>query len=110
MARARSYFADGRRRVLLYTERAQFYNRHRIRGVKDVLFYQLPEHPQFYLELVNLLEEESAPGAELATATVAYSRLDALRLERVVGADRAATMLRRGKEGGGGAAGTFMFC
>lgn len=109
MARARSYFADGRRRVLLYTERAQFYNRHRIRGVKDILFYQLPEHPQYYLELTNLLEEESTPGAELASATVVYSRFDALRLERVVGADRARTMLKRGKKGGAGA-GTFLFC
>ena len=103
MARARSYFADGRRRVLLYTERAQFYNRHRIRGVKDILFYQLPEHPQFYEELVNLLEEESMPGVGLATATVVYSRYDALRLERVVGSERAKTMMKKKN-------GTFLFC
>jgi len=112
MARARAYFADGRRRVLLYTERAQFYNRHRIRGVKDILFYQLPEHPQFYLELVNLLEEDAAGGHQgadmMATAVVIYSRFDALRLERVVGAERAGTMLKRGKKGT--AEGTFLFC
>ena len=103
MARARSYFADGRRRVLLYTERAQFYNRHRIRGVKDIVFYQLPEHPQFYEELVNFLEEENVPGAGLATATVMYTRYDALRLERVVGSDRSKTMLKKKN-------GTFLFC
>jgi U3 small nucleolar RNA-associated protein 25 len=103
MARARSYFADGRRRVLVYTERAQFYNRHRIRGVKDILFYQLPEHPQFYSELVNFLEEENTPGVGLATATVMYSKYDALRLERVVGSERAKTMMKKKN-------GTFLFC
>ena len=105
MARARSYFADGRRRVLVYTERAQFYNRHRIRGVKDILFYQLPEHPQFYSELVNFLEEENTPGVGLATATatVMYSKYDALRLERAVGSERAKMMLKKKN-------GTFLFC
>ena len=101
--------------VLLYTERAQFYNRHRIRGAKvgewadpapalrrlreqaleprpptppshahtitkprllvplpccppplpcqSILFYQLPEHPQFYAELLNLMEEGEAGEA-----------------------------------------------
>jgi len=103
MARARSYFADGRRRVLVYTERAQFYNRHRIRGVKDIWFYQLPEHPQFYSELVNFLEEENTPGVGLATATVMYSKYDVLRLERVVGSERAKTMVKKKN-------GTFLFC
>jgi U3 small nucleolar RNA-associated protein 25 len=104
MARARSYFADGRRRVLVYTERAQFYNRHRLRGVKDIWFYQLPEHPQFYSELVNYLEEENTtPGVGLATATVMYSKYDVLRLERVVGSERAKTMVKKKN-------GTFLFC
>jgi hypothetical protein len=57
-----------RPQVLLYTERAQFYNRHRIRGAREILFYQLPEHPQFYAELLNLMEEGAAgetPTGEL---------------------------------------------
>jgi U3 small nucleolar RNA-associated protein 25 len=115
MARARSYFADGRRRVLLYTERAQFYNRHRIRGLKDILFYQLPEHPQFYLELVNWLDEEGGNGAAagMATVTVAFSKFDMLRLERVVGTERAALMTKKAKHKGRSTSertGTFMFC
>jgi hypothetical protein len=121
-ARARAYFFDRRKSLLLYTERAQFYNRHRIRGAKvgvacrvcvrcrqggqhckltgapqpavlgvpaccrmslntlppfhsppptlpstlqDILFYQLPEHPEFYSELLNLVEE--GEGGETPT-------------------------------------------
>jgi Utp25, U3 small nucleolar RNA-associated SSU processome protein 25 len=33
-ARARSHFADGRAPLLLYTERAHFYHRHRLRGIR----------------------------------------------------------------------------
>lgn len=122
MARARAYFADGRRRVLLYTERAQFYNRHRIRGIKDILFYQLPDHPQFYLEVVNWIEESGpshdkneAGGISMGGATVCFSKFDALKLERVVGSDRARLMLRRSRKAdslskGRSNTGTFMFC
>lgn len=33
-ARARAYFRQGRRKILLYTERAQFYNRGRTPGIQ----------------------------------------------------------------------------
>lgn len=104
MSRARSYFLDGRRRVLVYTERAQFFNRHRIRGIKDVYFFQLPEHPQFYAEIGNFIEEGDSDG----TITVAFSKFDLLRLERIVGTEKARLMVKRGKSGS--AAGTFVFC
>jgi U3 small nucleolar RNA-associated protein 25 len=103
-ARARTYFADGRKRVLVYTERAQFYNRHRLRGAKDIFFYQLPEHPHFYSELVNLLEEASLPGAELPTVTSVFGRFDGWRLGRVVGSGRAGKMLKKEDTS------TFLFC
>lgn len=104
MARARSYFADNRRRVLVYTERAQFYNRHRIRGIQDVYFYQLPDHPQFYAELGNFIEESS----QGSTMNVVFSKFDLLRLERIVGTARAKKMLSRCS--GTKADGTFIFC
>jgi U3 small nucleolar RNA-associated protein 25 len=78
-ARARAYFFDRRKQVLLYTERAQFYNRHRIRGARNILFYQLPEHAAFYSELLNLLEEaetgETPTGALGAGCWVAWHGL-----------------------------------
>jgi hypothetical protein len=131
-ARARAYFFDRRKSLLLYTERGQFYNRHRIRGAKvgfacrafvcchlggqyrkltgsrqpavlgipswrclpvdmipplppalpplqDILFYQLPEHPEFYSELLNLVEE--GEGGETPTG----GWRPALRVGGVVG-------------------------
>ena len=97
-ARARTLFADGRKRVLLVTERAHFYHRRKIRGVNEVHFYALPERAEFFAEFVqfaNLRESSSSKlvGASANRATVAFSRLDAMRLERVVGTARAKKML-----------------
>ncbi|GFR41586.1 hypothetical protein Agub_g2307, partial [Astrephomene gubernaculifera] len=111
VTRARARFFHGQRRVLLYTERAHFYNRHRIRGIKDILFYGLPDHGHYYSELVNLLEEGggaaaaggAAAGAHQATVTALFCGWDVLQLERVVGSGRARRMLR-------GESGTYMFC
>jgi U3 small nucleolar RNA-associated protein 25 len=72
-------------------------------NLQDILFYQLPQHPQFYSELVNFFEESAAGGA-MATVSVLFGRSDALRLERVVGSARAAKMLKSGGSG------TFLFC
>jgi U3 small nucleolar RNA-associated protein 25 len=132
-ARGRALFADGRRRLLVYTERAQFFNRHRLRGAKGVTFYQLPEHPAFYAEVVNFLEGEDGTGGPGGAAAavgdppvrVYFSRFDALRLARVAGSARAARMLAPRRAGGGaggaaaalagggagaGGAETFLFC
>ena len=96
-ARARSLFVDGRKRVLLVTERAHFYHRRRIRGVREVHFYGVPECAEYYAEMLGFLgaEEAQGGGARVAapTSTVVFSRLDALRLERVAGSARAKKML-----------------
>ena len=89
--------ADGRKRVLLVTERAHFYFRRRIRGVREVHFYSLPEHAGYYAEMLGFLgAEEAAAGAAAVAApssSAVFSRLDALQLERVVGTARAKKML-----------------
>ena len=54
-ARARTLFADGRKRVLLLSERAHFYFRRRIKGAREICFYSLPEHAHYYPELVSYL-------------------------------------------------------
>jgi len=56
VARSRARFFRGDRDLLLYTGRAHFFNRYCIRGIHHLIFYSLPEFPQFYPEMVNLLE------------------------------------------------------
>ena len=100
-ARARTLFADGRKRVLLLSERAHFYFRRRVKGAREICFYSLPEHAHFYPELVSYLAGSSAAAGSSGAPVVGhaagvialFSKLDALKLERVVGASRCAKMI-----------------
>ena len=97
--RARSFFADGRVTLLLYTERAHFYHRFRIRGAREILFYAPPARASFYAELLNMMG-----GADAPRTTLMYTRYDGMQLEQIVGSARAGKMLAPD------AAPAFMFC
>ena len=98
--RARTLFFQGKCRVLLYTERAHFYHRFHLRGVREVFFYALPEHAAFYAEVVNLMEApEKKPkvgvdGGSAAHVHTLFTKWDVLALQRVVGASRATRMMK----------------
>ncbi|XP_073290423.1 protein NUCLEOLAR FACTOR 1 isoform X2 [Primulina huaijiensis] len=88
ISHVRGQFFRGEKRIMLYTERSHFYYRYKIRGVKNLLIYSLPERKEFYPEIVNFLE----PSADMS-CTILFSRLDYLRLERIVGSTAAKRMV-----------------
>ncbi|KAH9603927.1 hypothetical protein KSS87_018011 [Heliosperma pusillum] len=92
ISRARNWFIKGERKIMLYTERAHFYHRYKIRGIKNLIFYSLPERKEFYPEVLNMLEE-----SQNMTSTVLFSRFDQLRLERIVGGAAAKRMTKSEK-------------
>ncbi|PIA25202.1 hypothetical protein AQUCO_12300030v1 [Aquilegia coerulea] len=98
ISRARVWFFEGMRKIMLYSERAHFYHRYKIRGIKNLIIYSLPERKEFYPEIINMLEE-----SEDMSCTVLFSRLDQLRLERIVGTKHAKRMTSSEKS-------IFVFC
>ena len=95
--RTRAHFLSGRHSILLYTQRAHHFFRLRLRGVRRVVLYGLPDSPIFYEEVAggfigtSLQEQRLQP--EEAGVRCMFSRFDAMALERVVGAGRLKGML-----------------
>ena len=86
LSRARSYFQSGKFPLILLTERAYFFRRFgRVRGVKRVVFYGLPEYPQFYTEIVRWMDGLAEGEGEVK---VICSRWDWWKVERIVGTER----------------------
>ncbi|XP_048486057.1 U3 small nucleolar RNA-associated protein 25 homolog [Plutella xylostella] len=94
IARARDMFFHSEAHFLLYSERAHFYRRLRVKGVRHVVFYQPPTYPHFYSEICNLMQESNQNkygGSEFnMSVTVLYCKYDLQRLAGVLGAPRAA--------------------
>lgn len=96
MARSRDMFFHSGAHFMLYSERAHFFRRTRVKGIRHLIMYQPPTWPQFYAEMVNLMQEayqnprDGAAGTQ--TVTVLYTRYDMLQVAAVVGSERAAKM------------------
>ncbi|XP_060850368.1 U3 small nucleolar RNA-associated protein 25 homolog [Rhopalosiphum padi] len=90
VARARDLFYHGECQILLYSERFHFYNRTKIRGIENIIFYQLPTIAGFYSELCNSIIDNDGSTRNI---TALYSPYDACVLTSIVGTQRAKYML-----------------
>jgi U3 small nucleolar RNA-associated protein 25 len=104
--RARAHFLSGKHDFLLYTQRAHHFFRIKIRGVRRIVMYGVPDNPVFYEEVVGgylgaSITEVRVGETEAAVKSV-FSKWDGLRLERVVGSQRVKGLL-------GGVGDTFDF-
>ncbi|XP_069940559.1 U3 small nucleolar RNA-associated protein 25 homolog [Cherax quadricarinatus] len=103
VAKARSLFFDGRRHFLLYTERFHFYRRYQIKGIKHIIFYDVPTYPHFFSEICNLMVEgkqnprvrQKYLGA--STVTALFQRTDLTKLIGVLGSKRAGEVVSSDK-------------
>ncbi|KIW38703.1 uncharacterized protein PV06_09653 [Exophiala oligosperma] len=108
--RARSHFLSGRHALLLYSERAHHHFRYRIKGVRRVIFYNVPENPVFWTDVVGLLgitmdaDTKGGGGGGRGTSgnsttrtkgavRALFSKWDAMKLERIVGTERVGRLI-----------------
>ena len=101
--------------MLLYTERAHFFRRHKLRGARHLAVYSPPSYAHFYTELLQQLDSASSASGghagiaggggsgEQATCAMLFCRLDVHPLQRLVGTQRCKRILS-GKEA------SFLFC
>ncbi|KAJ2912720.1 hypothetical protein MD484_g7691, partial [Candolleomyces efflorescens] len=94
ISRARLAFFKGEKSFLLVSERFHFYKRYKIRGIRNVVFYGPPDHPQYFTEYLSypFLDEDVEPSD--VTCRVLYSKYDWFRLERVAGTEAAAELVK----------------
>eukprot|EP00117_Sycon_ciliatum_P005063 scpid37206/ scgid9163/ Digestive organ expansion factor homolog len=88
ISRNRSYFFHGNAPIALITERYFFYKRHTLRGIHQLVFYQLPRYASFYSQLTDMLSLDADPMEERPVRSL-YCDTDKLRLAGILGTRRA---------------------
>ena len=68
--------------------------RYKIRGIRNLVFYGPPDHPQFYTELLSYPFLDEGVTADEISCRVIYSKLDLFRLERITGSEEARELIR----------------
>lgn len=108
VSRGRARFLQGEKRIMLYTGRAHFFMRHHIKGARHLILLGLPEHADFYPELLNMLSGESSNHDDInhidspVSCMGLFTKYDALCLERIVGTKHSERMVKGEKR-------TFLF-
>ncbi|KZT10784.1 digestive organ expansion factor [Laetiporus sulphureus 93-53] len=95
ISRAREAFFSGKKAFLLISERFHFFRRYKLRGIRNIIFYGPPDHPQFYTEFLSYPFLDDGIDVSDVTCRVLYSRYDWMRLERIAGTEGATQLIRR---------------
>jgi U3 small nucleolar RNA-associated protein 25 len=110
VSRGRARFLQGRKSIMLYTGRAHFFLRHKIKGARHVIFFGLPEYAEFYPAVVNMLNGGSSDDAKDGVVPCSpmsclslFTKFDAHQLERIVGTSNAERLIKQGEKS------SFMF-
>lgn len=119
ISRARAKFYNGLAKIMLVTERFYFFRRYQLRGIRSLIFYSLPDYPEFFTEWIGMVGqcrpavEDAAPterkkrlrpaktgelDIETDDVPVLLAPLDYFKLERIVGTDRARLLLELNAE------------
>lgn len=69
------------------------FRRYKIRGIRNLIFYGPPDHPQFFSEFLSFPFLDDGVDASDVTCRVLYSKYDFLAMERIVGTKEAVAMV-----------------
>ena len=72
--------------------RAHFFRRQKLSGARHLAVYSPPSYAHFYTELLQQLGRSEGDEAD-STCALLFCKLDAYPLQRLVGTERAASML-----------------
>jgi U3 small nucleolar RNA-associated protein 25 len=101
ISKARTLFYHGGAHFLLYSERAHYYRRFKIKGIRHVIFYQPPTFSNFYTEIGNYMHATNQnPNDDIvknATIAVLYTKYDNLTLAGILGHEYVGKMLNSKK-------------
>ena len=102
VSRGRSRFQQGRKHIMLYTGRCHFFKRHKIKGIRHIIFYGLPEHSMFYSEMINVLNNIGKTDIDVDlespnSCLSIFTKYDSHSLERIVGTSHCEHMIRSTK-------------
>ncbi|CEM37384.1 unnamed protein product [Vitrella brassicaformis CCMP3155] len=89
ISRARAFFAQGRIKLMVVSERWLFYRRYRLAGAAHLLFLGPPERPAIYCELIDGLSNHSQ-----ALVLTYFTAADSMSLERLCGPVKARKMIK----------------
>ena len=70
------------------------FHRYKIRGIRNVVFYGLPDHAQFYTEFLSFPFLDNDVESNDVTCRALFCKYDWMKLERIAGSGKAVELIR----------------